>query len=183
MNYTNEEWEKVIKPMALNGTEPTASMGYDAPLAVLSHKPQLLFNYFKQKFAQVTNPPIDSIREEFVTSLEVLLGPGGNLLQPAPMKKIRLKTPILSESEMRKIKGLQTNDWRSAIIPTLFSVQGKLEKAIDELFQKVEAEIERGSNLLILSDRNVNQEFAAIPSLLALSAIHHYLIQQVNAGK
>ncbi len=177
--YTNEEWDKVIRPMAIDGSEPIGSMGYDASLAVLSKSPQLLFNYFKQKFAQVTNPPIDAIREEFVTSLEVMLGSHGNLLQPRQKeyKKIRLKTPILLGSEMQKIQGLQTVDWKTSVIPTLFPVQDQMDVALDDLFQRVDQEIESGSNILVLSDRNVNEKFAAIPSLLALSAVHHHLIQ------
>lgn len=177
--YSNEEWNKVIKPMALDGSEPIGSMGYDASLAILSRSPQLLFNYFKQKFAQVTNPPIDAIREEFVTSLEVMLGSDGNLLQPTgnEYKKIRLKTPILLNSEMQKIISLQTKDWKTAVIPTLFPVQENLSTALDKMFQIVDQEIKNGSNILILSDRNVNKELAAMPSLLALSAVHHHLIR------
>ncbi|THE13143.1 glutamate synthase large subunit [Bacillus timonensis] len=183
--YTNEEWEKVLKPMALNGYEPIGSMGYDAPLAVLSSTPQLLFNYFKQKFAQVTNPPIDAIREEFVTSLEVMLGSSGNLLQPAQMKykKIRLKTPILLDSEMQKISSLQTKEWQAAIISTLFSIKGNLSETIDQLFQRVDEEVENGSNILILSDRKVTEQLGAIPSLLAVSAVHHHLIQTGKRSK
>lgn len=183
--YTNEEWEKVVKPMALEGNEPVGSMGYDAPLAVLSSTPQLLFNYFKQKFAQVTNPPIDAIREESVTSMEVMLGSDGNLLQPSQMKfkKIRLKTPILLASEMKKIHSLQTKDWITASTSTLFPIQGNLSAAIEELFQRVDEEIESGCNILILSDRNVHKEHAAIPSLLAVSAVHHHLIQTGNRSK
>lgn len=177
--YTNEEWEKVIKPCAMQGQEPVGSMGYDAPLAVLSSKPQLLFNYFKQRFAQVTNPPIDGIREESVTSVEVLLGSGGNLLKPdvQPPKKIRLKSPVLLEFEMLKLENLRTKDWKTAKISTLLPVNGDLEKAIQQLFQNVDAEIKNGSNILILSDRGVNENFAAIPSLLAVSSVHHHLIQ------
>ncbi|RFB12143.1 glutamate synthase large subunit [Bacillus sp. HNG] len=183
--YTNEEWEKVLKPMALNGYEPIGSMGYDAPLAVLSSTPQLLFNYFKQKFAQVTNPPIDAIREEFVTSLEVMLGSSGNLLQPTQTKykKISLKSPILLDSEMKKISSLQTNDWRAAVISTLFPITGSLSEAIVQLFQRVDEEAEKGSNILILSDRNVTEQFGAIPSLLAVSAVHHHLIQTGKRSK
>ncbi|WP_010284796.1 glutamate synthase large subunit [Bacillus timonensis] len=183
--YTNEEWEKVLKPMAMDGTEPIGSMGYDAPLAVLSNTSQLLFNYFKQKFAQVTNPPIDAIREEFVTSLEVMLGSSGNLLQPTQTeyKKIRLKTPILIESEMIKINSLQTKDWTTAIISTLFPISGSLGAAIDDLIQKVEKKVEMGSNILILSDRKVNKHNGAIPSLLAVSAVHHHLIETGNRSK
>ncbi|MCC3358145.1 glutamate synthase large subunit [Bacillus sp. REN16] len=183
--YTDEEREKVLKPMAMDGNEPIGSMGYDAPLAVLSSKPQLLFHYFKQKFAQVTNPPIDAIREEFVTSLEVMLGSSGNLLQPTQMglKKISLRTPILVETEMRKIRNLQTKDWSTGIVSTLFSVQGNLREAIDEMIQMVDKEVEAGSNILVLSDRHVNEQHAAIPSLLAVSAVHHHLIQTGNRNK
>ncbi|MFD1851824.1 glutamate synthase large subunit [Oceanobacillus bengalensis] len=175
--YTNEEWEKVVKPMALHGKEPTGSMGYDGPLAVLSEKPQLLFNYFKQKFAQVTNPPIDAIREESITSVEVMLGSNGNLLHPTKeYKKIRLKTPILSGSDMHKLQNLQTSDWKTISISTLFPVEGYLQKALDELLQMVDSEVANGSNIIILSDRKVNKENVAIPSLLAVSAVHHHLI-------
>ncbi|MEH7381112.1 glutamate synthase large subunit [Bacillus sp. JJ1533] len=183
--YTNEEREKVLKPMIMDGHEPIGSMGYDAPLAVLSSTPQLLFNYFKQKFAQVTNPPIDAIREEYVTSLAVMLGSSGNLLQPTQKeyKKISLRTPILLESEMRKISSLQTKDWSTAIISTLFPVQGNLRTAIDEVIKRVDKEVESGTNILVLSDRNVNKQYAAIPSLLAVSAVHHHLIQTGNRSK
>lgn len=183
--YTNEEWEKVLKPCVLEGYEPTGSMGYDAPLAIISNKPQLLFNYFKQKFAQVTNPPIDAIREEAITSLEVLLGKGGNLLQPdkTTTKKIQLKSPVLSELEMNKIEGLQTKEWKTERISTLFPVNGSLEQSLHQLFQKVDGEIDKGSNILILSDREVSKNFAAIPSLLVISAVHHHLIRTGKRNK
>ncbi|MCJ7842050.1 glutamate synthase large subunit [Lederbergia sp. NSJ-179] len=186
--YTIEEWEKVIKPMALNGSEPIGSMGYDAPLAILSNRPQLLFHYFKQKFAQVTNPPIDAIREELVTSVEVLLGPKGNLLEPSSKndKNIRLNTPILLDSEIAKLRRLQTSDWRTAMIPTIFPLQqqeGALEQGLRILLQSVDDEVERGSNLFILSDRETGRDFAPIPSLLAVSAVHHHLIQTGQRSK
>ena len=157
--YTNEDLDKVIKPMALDGSEPIGSMGYDASLAVLSRTPQLLFNYFKQKFAQVTNPPIDAIREEFVTSLEVMLGSGGNLLQPTQMeyKKIRLKTPILSRVRNAENTKFTNRKTGKQPFPTLYPVQDQLETVLDDLFQKVNKEIEEGSNILILSDRKVNK--------------------------
>ncbi|MFD1170554.1 glutamate synthase large subunit [Oceanobacillus caeni] len=183
--YTNEEWDKVLKPMALEGKEPIGSMGYDAPLAVLSSTPQLLFNYFKQRFAQVTNPPIDAIREKTVTSVKVMLGMDGNLLQPSKgeFRKICLETPILLDSDMDKIQNLQSNGWKSECISTLFPVQGDLNTPIDELFIKVDEAIERGSNIIILSDQKVNKHHAAIPSLLAVSAVHHYLIQTGKRSK
>ncbi|MEK3885987.1 glutamate synthase large subunit [Bacillus sp. FSL K6-3431] len=181
--YTNEEWEKVLKPMAINGEEPIGSMGYDAPLAVLSNNTQLLFNYFKQKFAQVTNPPIDAIREEMVTSVEVMLGTEGNLLQPEPQdyKKIRLKSPILLELEMERLRHMNTNNWKTSTIPMIFPVMkqegGGIENTLQSLLVLVNKEIDRGSNILILSDRKVDQDHAAIPSLLAVSAVHHHLIR------
>ncbi|MFC5464234.1 glutamate synthase large subunit [Lederbergia graminis] len=185
--YTNEEVEKVIKPMIETGKEPIGSMGYDAPLAVLSNQSQLLFNYFKQKFAQVTNPPIDAIREELVTSMEILLGPEGNLLNPAPTDyhKIRLSTPILSDKEMGKLAYLERKRWKTSKVPILFSIAEKdgLEKAIQELMIQVDQEVEQGSKLLILTDRDITKEYAAIPSLLAVSAVHHHLIKTGKRSK
>ncbi|MFD0710725.1 glutamate synthase large subunit [Paenibacillus sp. GCM10027626] len=179
--YTYEEWNKVLKPMALEGYEPVSSMGYDAPLAVLSDRPQLLFNYFKQRFAQVTNPPIDAIREELVTSVEVLLGSEGNLLEPNPekYKKIRLQSPVLSVSAMRQLRKLHTADWKAATVPILFPHQGdgnEMERALHTLLQSVDRVMGQGCNILILSDRGIGREQAAIPSLLAVSAVHHHLI-------
>ncbi|WP_087972685.1 glutamate synthase large subunit [Oceanobacillus rekensis] len=177
--YTNEELEKVIRPMALEGKEPTGSMGYDAPLAVLSEKPQALFNYFKQRFAQVTNPPIDAIREESITSVEVMLGSTGNLLQPTKRvnKKIRLQTPVLSERNMEQLYSLQTTNWKTAQVTMVYPVDGSLQEALRRLIQLVDEEIVKGSNILILSDRTVSKEYAPIPSLLAVSTVHHHLIQ------
>ncbi|WP_453991718.1 glutamate synthase large subunit [Bacillus nitroreducens] len=179
--YSYEEWEKVIKPMAKEGNEPIGSMGYDAPLAVLSKKPQLLFNYFKQRFAQVTNPPIDAIREQYVTSMEVLLGAEGNLLQPKTedYKKIRLKSPILTEIEMRKIRSLNNEDWKVSTISILLPTQGiTLQSRVKEILDRAETAVRNGSNLLVISDRGINQDHSAVPSLLAVSALHHHLIRQ-----
>lgn len=179
--YTYEEWDKMIKPMAKEGNEPIGSMGYDAPLAVLSTKPQLLFNYFKQRFAQVTNPPIDAIREKYVTSMEVLLGAEGNLLQPKTedYKKIRVESPILSEVEMRKIRSLNNEDWRVSTISILFPTQGvSLQELLQEILASAERAVRNGSNLIVLSDRGINQAYSAVPSLLAVSALHHHLIRQ-----
>src|SRR5690606_22763462 len=185
--YTNEEVEKVIKPMIETGKEPIGSMGYDAPLAVLSNQSQLLFNYFKQKFAQVTNPPIDAIREELVTSMEILLGPEGNLLNPAPTdyQKIRLNTPILSDKEMGKLAYLERKGWKTSKVPILFSIVEKdgLDKTIQRVSIRVDQNVEQGSNLLILADRDITKEYAAIPSLLAVSAVHHHLIKTGQRSK
>ncbi|MDQ0216120.1 glutamate synthase domain-containing protein 2/glutamate synthase domain-containing protein 1/glutamate synthase domain-containing protein 3 [Oikeobacillus pervagus] len=180
--YTVEEWEKGLKPMILQGKEPIGSMGYDAPLAVLSDRPQLLFHYFKQRFAQVTNPPIDAIREELVTSVEVLIGTEGNLLHPNEQeyKKIRLQTPVLSEKEIERLRFLQTEDFKSVVLPFVFPIneqQMNMEQSLEAYLQSVDEAVEKGSNILILSDRGVNAEHAAIPSLLAVSAVHHHLIQ------
>lgn len=178
--YTDEEWEKVLKPMFRSGSEPVASMGYDAPLAVLSDAPQLLFNFFKQRFAQVTNPPIDAIREERVTSMEVLLGSSGNLLCPEDMdrKNLLLKTPILAPVGMSKIQSLNSAALTSAVLSTVFPLSEKMEDALDNLLEQAELVVEEGSNLIILSDRDVSGKFAAIPSLLAVSAVHHHLIRK-----
>jgi len=179
--YTYEEWEKIIKPMAQEGNEPIGSMGYDAPLAILSPKPQLLFNYFKQRFAQVTNPPIDAIREAYVTSMEVLLGAEGNLLQPKTedYKKIRLSTPILSEVEMRTIQSLDSDVWKVSTISILLPVQGMtIQERLQEIHATAEKAVRDGSNLIVLSDQGINQNQGAIPSLLAVSALHHHLIRQ-----
>lgn len=178
--YTDEEWEKVLKPMFRTGSEPVASMGYDAPLAVLSDAPQLLFNYFKQRFAQVTNPPIDAIREERVTSMEVLLGSSGNLLCPEELdrKNILLETPILSPAGFRKISALKTPDWSSADYSMAFPLSERMEDALEGLLKGVELAVARGDNLIILTDRDAGEGFAAIPSLLAVSAVHHHLIRK-----
>ncbi|PWA13145.1 glutamate synthase large subunit [Pueribacillus theae] len=186
--FTYEEWNKVLKPMAVEGHEPIRSMGYDAPLAVLSDRPQLLFNYFKQKFAQVTNPPIDAIREELVTSVEVLLGPEGNLLEPRPKeyKKIRLQSPILSKFEMKRLRLLNSTDWKTTTVPIVYPQQGmesEMENVLHALLQTVDQEVEQGCNILILSDMGVHQQVAAIPSLLAVSAVHHHLIRTGRRSK
>ncbi|RKQ35630.1 glutamate synthase large subunit [Oceanobacillus halophilus] len=178
--YTLEELEKVFVPMILNGKEPTGSMGYDAPLALLSRQSQLLFHYFKQKFAQVTNPPIDAIREESITSMEVMLGGNSNLLLSKQQvdKKIRLQTPILTGKDIVKIKNLRSNNWNTATISTLFPVNGNLKESLDQLLQKVENEVNNNFSIIILSDYHVNKENAAIPSLLVVSAVHHHLIRK-----
>lgn len=180
--YTFEEWEKYIKPLAMRGDDPVGSMGYDGPLAVLSKKPQLLFNYFKQRFAQVTNPPIDAIREAYVTSMEVYLGGEGNLLNPKreEYQKIKLKTPILTKDDWMKIIGLHLNGWKIKRLSSLFpSRQPELmEQHLEKLLKKAEKAAEEGCQLLIISDRGANKENAAIPSLLAVSGIHHHLIRK-----
>jgi glutamate synthase (ferredoxin) len=180
--YTFEDLRMIIGPMARDGVQPVGSMGADTPLAVLSDRPQLLYNYFKQLFAQVTNPPIDAIREEIVTSTVTRLGSEGNLLTPAPTncRIIELDHPFLTEAEMDKIRHLQHRGFRVRELPMLFSAAAGasgLEKAVDELCRQASMAIAQGINLLALSDRGVNAEWASIPALLAVSAVHHHLIR------
>lgn len=180
--YTAEDLKMILGPMAKDGKEPIGSMGTDTPLAVLSDKPQLLYNYFKQLFAQVTNPPIDPIREELVMSLFSIIGKRGNLLdQFAQNKKfIELKTPILTNPELEKINKLNTEDLRAIKIPMVFKAPGTgedLKSALDLLCERAKAAIDEGYNILILSDKNINRYHAPIPTLLATSALHQYLIR------
>ncbi|MDX9703536.1 MAG: glutamate synthase large subunit [Candidatus Auribacterota bacterium] len=180
--YTQEELDMILIPMALNGQEPVGSMGNDAPLAVLSDKPQLLFSYFKQLFAQVTNPAIDPYREWLVMSLMSYVGSEGNLLEESPQhcRQLKLSHPILSNDDMQRIisasgkKGLKT-----AIIPMIFDPEGgvcALEKAIESISSMAEEKLDEGCSLLILSDKGADANYAPIPSLLATSALHHHLI-------
>ncbi|MEN2767112.1 glutamate synthase large subunit [Ornithinibacillus xuwenensis] len=178
--YTREELEKIMKPLVMEGKDPIGSMGYDAPLAVLSKKPQLLFNYFKQLFAQVTNPPIDAIREKLITMTTTTIGPEGNLLEPGPdsCKQIRLDTPLLTKEQLERLRRKRVHGYRSATISTLFPINSNMEDAMDEMFVKADEAIERGVTFLILSDRGMNKKQAAIPSLLAVSGLHHHLIRK-----
>ena len=181
--YTFEDIRIVLLPMARDSVQPLGSMGTDTPLAVLSNKPQPLYNYFKQLFAQVTNPPIDSIREEIVTSSGTSLGPEGNLLDPRPecCASIKLKSPILTNEEFAKIQKCRLSNFKPITLPILFlaaaGVQG-LEKAVDELCQQVTKAIKAGKTFIILSDRGVDKEHAPIPALLAVSAVNHHMIRE-----
>lgn len=186
--YTFEELRKILEPMATTGMEATGSMGYDAPLAVLSDRPQRLYNYFKQMFAQVTNPPIDAIREEIVTSTATTIGPERNLLNPEPesCRQIRLDTPVLSNEDFAKIRHVRRPGFRSMTIPIFFTAaEGaeRLRKAMDLLFEAADRVIDKGHNILILSDRGVDAENAAIPALLAVAGLHHHLIRQGTRTK
>ncbi len=180
--YTFEDQRMLMAPMAKVGVEAVGSMGTDIPLAVLSDKSKLLYDYFKQLFAQVTNPPIDCIREEIVTSAVTTIGAERNLLNPTPESchLIELKSPILTNEELAKLKYLAEGEFKSVTIPTLFhpkdGAQG-LEKAIDEICAQADRSISAGVNIIILSDRGVNKENAAIPPLLAVSGLHHHLIR------
>ncbi|MEE8304986.1 MAG: glutamate synthase large subunit, partial [Candidatus Tectomicrobia bacterium] len=186
--YSFEDLRVNIGPMAVNSIQPVGSMGNDTPLAVLSDKPQLLYNYFKQLFAQVTNPPIDPIREELITATTLTIGAGHNLLNPAPesCRQIRLSTPILKNSELEKLRHFDAPDFKSTTLPILFNVadgEAGLERALNDLFTAADRAIEDGATILILSDRHFDREQAPIPALLASSGLHHHLIRQGNRIK
>jgi glutamate synthase (ferredoxin) len=179
--YTYEDQRVVLGPMALDGIQPLGSMGNDAPLAVLSSQNQLLYNYFKQLFAQVTNPPIDPIREEIVTSTLTLIGSEGNLLDPTSMnaRRIKLQSPLISNEELEKLRQIVRPGFKSATLSLLFPVirgAAAMEKGLEALFAAADVAVEGGSNILILSDRGVDKDNAAIPALLALSGLHHHLV-------
>ncbi len=181
--YTFEELRMLLVPMARDGTEALGSMGTDTPLAVLSNKPQALFNYFKQLFAQVTNPPVDCIREEIIMSTETAIGSERNLLKPTPehARLIELKSPILTNTEFAKLQHVNLPGFKSATVPILFRAADgpmALEKAMEEVCQKVSQAIRDGINVVVLSDRGVNKEWAPIPSLLAVAGVHHHLIRE-----
>ena len=177
--YTYEDFRTSILPMALNGSESIGAMGIDTPLAVLSNRHQPLFNYFKQLFAQVTNPPIDSIREKIVTSTTVYLGKDGNILeeQPENCKNLKINNPILTNTDLLKIKNMNVEGFKVETIPITYYKNTSLEKAIDHLFVEVDRAHREGTNIVILSDRGVDENHVAIPSLLAVGAVQHYLVQ------
>jgi glutamate synthase (ferredoxin) len=180
--YTFEELRMLLTPMARDGVEAVGAMGSDTPLAVLSDRPKLLYEYFKQLFAQVTNPPIDSIREEIVTSPETTIGAERNLLKPEPESchLIELKTPILSNEELAKLKHISEGDFKSITLPILFNPKNgvaALAAAMEEIFAEADRAIASGTNLIILSDRNISPSHAPIPALLAVSGLHHHLIR------
>jgi len=182
--YSKEDLERLILPMANDGYEPTSSMGNDVALSVFSDKPQRLFNYFRQQFAQVTNPPIDPIREELVMSLTGYIGSvHQNLLQAAPeiCKMVKLKSPVLTNSQFDILSNLQYKGFYTISLPMLFDPKtgaAGLEKAIQELCLSVEKAVDDGKNYIVLSDRGVDATHAPIPSLLAVSAVHLYLVQK-----
>ena len=174
--YTYEDFRTSILPMALNGSESIGAMGIDTPLAVLSNRHQPLFNYFKQLFAQVTNPPIDSIREKIVTSTTVYLG---KILEERPenCKNLKINNPILTNTDLLKIKNMKVEGFKVETIPITYYKNTSLEKAIDHLFVEVDRAHREGTNIVILSDRGVDENHVAIPSLLAVGAVQHYLVQ------
>ena len=186
--YTMEDLNQLLAPIAKNGIETTGSMGTDTPLAVLSEKPQMLYNYFKQLFAQVTNPPLDAIREECITSLLTNIGAGQDLFAETPKhcQQLKVEQPILTNEAMAKIKALNQDGLKPVTLPILYSVEagGKgLQRALAELCNKASEAIEAGHTLLILSDRNADQKKAPIPALLATSAVHHHLIRKLQRNQ
>jgi glutamate synthase domain-containing protein 2/glutamate synthase domain-containing protein 1/glutamate synthase domain-containing protein 3 len=181
--YSFEDLRMVLAPMAANGIEAVGSMGNDAPLAVLSRQPQLLYSYFKQLFAQVTNPPIDSIREEIVTSTRLTLGAERNLIHPEPesCRQLRLPMPIIDNDDLEKLRRLDLPGLKAQTLPILFLAADRgngLENALSELCWRADHAIAEGVSVLILSDRGMNADKAPIPALLAVAALHHHLIRK-----
>ena len=176
-NY--EDVNEMILPMAKAGVEPTASMGVDTPLAVMSDKHPALFNYFKQLFAQVTNPPIDSLREKIVTDTTVYVGSDGNMLEPKSSNctVLEINNPILTGVDMLKLKNLNRPGLKTAVVSLLYYKNTSLKEALDNLFITIDHEYHNGSNIIILSDRGVDENHVAIPSLLAVSGVEQYLVR------
>src|SRR6202045_1034334 len=181
--YSDEDLRMILGPMAAKGEEPIGSMGTDTPLACLSDKPQSLFNYFKQLFAQVTNPPIDPIREEMVMSLISYIGSERNILEEAPENchMLRLAHPLLSNRELEKLRRLSNRDLLAITLPALFRAsegEAGLKRALEELCQRASLAVKAGYSLMILSDRGVDKDYAPIPCLLALAAVHNLLVRE-----
>jgi glutamate synthase domain-containing protein 2/glutamate synthase domain-containing protein 1/glutamate synthase domain-containing protein 3 len=179
--YTTEVLNMLIVPMARDGVEALGSMGDDAPVAVLSDQPQLLYAYFRQIFAQVTNPPLDAIREELITASDMMLGNEGNLLETVPenCRQIHIKNPVLTNEQLAKLVHIQAHGLKARRLSMLFPVKEGwegLEQALDRLYAQADEAIEQGVDVLILSDRGVNRDLAPIPALLATSGLHHHLI-------
>ena len=185
--YTLEDIKHIIKPMAQTGKEATGSMGADTPLAVLSKKPQLLYNYFKQQFAQVTNPPIDPIREEIVMSQQVILGPEQNILSESPLhcNRLKLRRPVITNQGLNKIRSVDNGNLKSETISLVYPINkiGGLERALSEVFIRTDKLIDQGVSLIILSDKGVNKDNVPIPSLLACSGLHHHLVKKGTRTK
>ena len=177
--YTYDEMKQSILPMAKNGSEAIAAMGVDTPLPVLSKTNHPLFHYFKQLFAQVTNPPIDAIREEIVTSTTVYIGTEGNILEETPKNcnVLKVNTPILTNTDLLKIKNMKVDGFKVEVVPIVYYKNTSLERAIDRLFVEVDRAYRDGVNILILSDRGVDENHVPIPSLLAVSALNQYLVR------
>ena len=181
--YTREDLSMIIEPMAATGAEPVGSMGNDTPLAVLSDQSPLLFNYFKQLFAQVSNPPLDAIREELVTSVETFIGPEGNLFDETPEQchQLKLNEPILTNSELESIRAINKGKLKAKTLTTLFErdqSQEALERSMDALCEQASEAVRAGNTILILSDRGADGNHVPIPSLLATAGVHHHLIRE-----
>ncbi len=186
--YTDEDLKTIMIPMATQGEEPVGSMGTDTPLACLSDKPQLLFNYFKQMFAQVTNPAIDPIREDLVMSLYDYIGREGNILDETPQlcHTLKKRHPMVTNWNLEKLRRVSWGDFLATTLPMLFRVDGgekRLQEAVDSLCRRASLAIKSGYTLLILSDRGVDEEYAPIPTLLALSAVHNHLVREKTRGQ
>ena len=186
--YTSEDISTIITPMATNAKEAIGSMGNDTPLAVLSDKPQLLYNYFKQLFAQVTNPPLDGIREEIITDISLAIGGDRNIFDiiPEHAKKLRIQNPVISNKDLDKIKNIDHPDFKAVLIYTLYPIEkgvNGLEKALDTILTQAEKAVEEGANIIILSDRGVSKKEAPIPTLLACSYLHHSLNKKGKRSK
>ena len=183
--YTLEEFKTIIVPMVINAQEPVGSMGNDSALAVLSRKPQLLYNYFKQTFAQVTNPPIDPYRENLVMSLSSFVGRQKNLLEETPehCRQLKLSRPTLTNEDIERLKSSQIEGFRVCSIPMLFEPEpGALEKGLIQLCLEAEKKVDEGFSMIILSDRNISVDKAAIPALLAVSRVHQHLLRRNKRG-
>ena len=180
--YTREDLKFLIKPMAENGQEPIGSMGNDTPHAVLSDKPQILYTYFKQLFAQITNPAIDPIREELVMSLETHAGSEKDLLDEGPehCHRLRIRNPVLTNDETERIRGIKTRGFKTKTISILFNASRKnaLSKTLNKICDEASRAIKNGFTFIILSDRGINKEYAAVPALLATGAVHHHLVRK-----
>ncbi len=186
--YTHEDLRLLVGPMAVKGEEPIGSMGNDTPLAVLSERSQLLFNYFKQLFAQVTNPPLDAIREELVTSMQTLVGPGGNFLAPGPdnARQVEIDSPILTNDELARLAGYDAPGFKAVELPMVFDVElgsGGLSLAMNLLCRQASKAVADGATMLILSDRGVDEAHAPIPSLMAVAGVHHHLVREGTRTK
>jgi len=181
--YTEEDLKILLAPMAMNGEEPVGSMGVDTPLACLSNRPQMLFHYFKQLFAQVTNPAIDPIREELVMSLTSYIGTERNILEETPRHchTLKLEHPIVTNLDLEKLRRVKWGDFLATTLPAVFRAadgEAELERSLDELCERASLAIRDGYRLLVLSDRSIDEEFAPIPSLLALTAVHNHLVRE-----
>ena len=186
--YTKEDFNTIIIPMCKKGKESIGSMGSDTQLAILSKRPQLLYNYFKQLFAQVTNPPLDGIREEIVTDTSLSVGSDYNIfsLIPDHAKKLKIQNPIISNEDLDKIKYIDHDDFKSSSVKALYKLSkghNGLEEALENLVNDVEKKVDKGSNIIIISDRNVNKKLAPIPILLACSFVHHSMIKRKKRSK